>query len=222
MSSEPPLNAILGFTELLKMELEGKTDAENLEHLQYVYSAGQHLLTLVNELLDMGSIESGKVALSIEAVEVNSLISEALHFVETSAFRKDITFEYAREVHGVVIAEADPSRLKQIFINLLSNAVKYNKAKGKVGIDISVHADKYKFSVSDEGEGLTQDQQMKAFNPFERVGNVDEAIEGTGIGLTITRRLVELMGGEMGINSIPGEGAEFWFTLPVFKETKHA
>jgi signal transduction histidine kinase len=217
-----PLNAILGFTELLMIELERKIDTEQYEQLEHVYTSGQHLLELVKELLDLGSIEAGKVSISIGAVEVNSVIIDSLHLVEADASRRDIKFEYNQESHKLLLAEADPSRLKQIFINLLSNAVKYNKTGGKVIIEIIAYEDMVKFSVRDEGNGLSRDQQDKVFSPFERVGNVDEAIEGTGIGLTIARHFVELMGGEMGINSTVGEGSEFWFTLPVYKETKHA
>lgn len=217
-----PLNAILGFTELLLIDLEGKLAADQQEQLRYVYEAGMHLLQLVNELLDLESIEAGKIYISSEAVEVNSVINDALHLVETAASRREIKFEYNKEGRGQMFAEADPSRLKQVFINLLSNAVKYNKTGGKVIIDIIAYDDMYKFSVMDEGGGMTQDQLKKVFDPFVRVGNIDEAIEGTGIGLTITKRFVELMGGEMGVNSSIGAGSEFWFTLPIYKETKHA
>ncbi|MCK4950809.1 MAG: HAMP domain-containing protein [Gammaproteobacteria bacterium] len=215
-----PLNAILGFTELIMLDTDNRLESEQKEQLAYVYNAGEHLLSLVNELLDLESIESGKLYVSSEAVEVNSIIEAVLPLIKPAASAQNIKLTFKQEGQESLIVNADPARLKQVLINLMSNAVKFNRPNGEITIDITPASNHmYKFSIIDTGSGLTQEEQKQLFIPFNRVGKDVNTVEGTGIGLTIIKRLVELMGGEVGVDSVAGEGSTFWFTLKILEES---
>lgn len=202
-----PLNAILGFGQLLELNHEGLSDIQN-NNVKEILDAGQHLLNLINEVLDLAKIESGKIEINIETVDVSKLIRECIKLMNTSIEEKNITVKDNISIHNYYI-KADYLRFKQILLNLINNAVKYNKESGELIFDASLDDENNLcICVTDTGNGLSELEIEKLFNPFERL-NAEENIEGTGIGLTITKHLIELMGGEIGVQSTPGKGATF-------------
>ncbi|MEW5771329.1 MAG: ATP-binding protein [Pseudomonadota bacterium] len=204
-----PLNAILGFGQLLALESRDKDQAENVAE---ILRAGEHLLELINEVLDLARIEAGRLDLKLEAVALTPLIEESLTLIRPLAEARGIRVTVAgRGCAGHVLA--DRVRLKQVLINLLSNAVKYNHEGGDIGIACEVAEDAVQIRVSDTGAGLTAEQQARLFTAFERLDADRAAIEGTGIGLALCKRLAELMQGEIGVESTPGAGSTFWLSL---------
>ncbi|MDP2008518.1 MAG: PAS domain-containing protein [Rubrivivax sp.] len=204
-----PMNAILGFSQLL--ELDRGLDTRAAGYVREILRAGHHLLALINEVLDLARIESGRMSLSPEALPLAELVSEAQTLVRPLALQRDVTLD-AGNLHGLVV-RADRLRLKQVLLNLLSNAVKYNRPGGSV----QVHAQAkdmftVRISVVDTGIGIDALHLPQLFQPFSRVGG--SSAEGTGIGLSISERLVGLMGGQIGVASQPGVGSEFWIDLP--------
>lgn len=207
-----PLNAILGFGQLL--ELDRGLTPEQADNAREIVKAGRHLLTLINEVLDLARIESGKLTLSMEPVQLQELIEECAVLVESGAirqglaFQRDITHCQARWVR------ADRLRLKQVLINLLSNAVKYNREGGSVHITCDFKTTgPVRLAVRDTGPGIPADKLGELFTPFNRLGLETGSIEGSGVGLVISKRLVEMMGGEIGVDSQPGRGCTFWVEL---------
>ncbi|MBH1987491.1 MAG: response regulator [Burkholderiales bacterium] len=204
-----PLNAILGFGQLLALSTQ---DAKQSGHVRHILGAGQHLLELINEILDLSRVESGQMTLSLEPVSVGDLVVECLALVRPLA-----------EAHGIELlcddidaswrVRADRTRMRQVLINLLSNGIKYNRPAGRLLVRLSMQDDALRVSVSDEGEGLTAEQQSRLFVPFERLDADARQIEGTGIGLALSKRLVGLMGGRIGVDSRVGEGSTFWVSL---------
>ena len=207
-----PLNAILGFGQL--MELEEDLPADQLDNVHEIVKAGRHLLDLINEVLDLAKVESGRIDLSMEAVELQPLVQECLSLAGPLA-----------EPHGIQIRSADASglrlrtdrtRLKQVLLNLLSNAIKYNRHNGQVALEVQPQSPTVlRLTVRDTGHGIPADRLQELFQPFNRLGAEGGEIEGTGIGLTITRRIVELMGGQIGVDSEVGTGSAFWIDLPL-------
>jgi PAS domain S-box-containing protein len=222
-----PLNAILGFGQLLELgELDGE-DAENVDH---ILRAGRHLLDLINEVLDVVRIEAGKLSLSLEPVEVAEVVTESLDLVRPAAADRGIGLR-APKRSGAGVAVADRQRLKQVLVNLLSNAVKYNVDGGEVvvscelvpattpGPDGGPARDWLRLSVRDTGRGIPADRLDDVFTPFDRLGAEASGIEGTGVGLSLTRTLVEAQGGRIGVVSELGRGSTFWVDLPAAETT---
>ncbi len=210
-----PLNAILGFAQLLEMD---DLEREQQESVDQILKAGGHLLALVDEVLDIARIESGRMTLSLEPVDVHAVIGEAWELVHHGAARTGITFSNGAGSGCGSIVIADRQRLKQVMLNLLSNAVKYNKEGGSVQVRCSAGAtrpDRLRVSVADTGRGIGEDGLSLLFRPFERLGVEHTGIEGTGIGLAVCRGLVEAMDGEIGADSRLGVGSTFWFELPL-------
>ena len=207
-----PLNAILGFAQLMESATPMPTAAQAARITQ-ILQAGWHLLKLINEILDLAVIESGQVLLSKEAVSLAAVMAECRSMMEPQAQQRGIHMTFPRFEHPVFVG-ADRTRLKQIVINLLSNAIKYNKDKGTVVVDCTVIApERLRISVKDTGAGLTQEKMQHLFQPFNRLGQEDGSVPGTGIGLVVTKRLAELMEGVLGAESTPGEGSVFWCEL---------
>ncbi|MEK8015819.1 MAG: ATP-binding protein [Candidatus Parabeggiatoa sp.] len=216
-----PMNAILGYSELLKEDLSVPLEEFEIEHvedmLQYVgniLQAGWHLLELINKVLDLTRIEAGKLEVTIEKVELIELIKECVSFVTPQAEKHSLIIENTTAKSLPHYALVDRGRLKQILINLLSNAVKYNRDEGRVIICLSQPSLEYvRFEVEDTGLGLTAEQKEKVFDPFIRLSGLN-VIEGTGIGLTITKRLLDIMDGRIGVESEVNVGSTFWVEIP--------
>jgi signal transduction histidine kinase len=207
-----PLNAILGFAQLMDSESPPPPPNQK-ESLTNILQAGWHLLKLINEILDLAKVESGQVPMSAEPVSLEEVMLECQNMISPQAQQRGIklslpTFENAQFVH------ADRTRLKQIIINLLSNAIKYNSVLGTVSISCNTSTQgRVRISVKDTGLGLSPEQVAQLFQPFNRLGRDVAGEEGTGIGLVVAKRLVEMMGGFIGVESELGVGSTFWFEL---------
>lgn len=205
-----PLNAILGFGELLSLAIKDEQQKQNVGE---VLKAGEHLLALINEILDLSTIEAGKVELSPEVHPLNFILDTCFSFTETLAAHRNIKVVNNIKSEDDYHIHVDFMRFKQVILNLLTNAIKYNKDNGTVTLNCHVVDKKYlRISVSDTGKGLTEQQQQCLFKPFERLQEHNN-IEGTGIGLVISQRLVELMGGSIGFESKVGQGTTFWVQI---------
>lgn len=205
-----PMNAILGFAQMLETE-EGLS-ADQQDNVHEILKAGKHLLELINEVLDLAKIEAGRIDLSMEGVDLPDLAQECVQLVAPLAARRGIAVDIAADAGQM--AFADRNRLRQVLLNLLSNAIKYNVEGGQVRLTAhAVDDGKIRIAVRDTGPGIAPEKLPLLFQPFNRLGQEAGEIEGTGIGLTIVRRLVELMGGTVGVESAPGEGSTFWVEL---------
>ena len=205
-----PLNAILGFAQVLELGGDSSLKPEQQEYVGHILQGGRHLLSLINEVLDLSAIEAGKLSIEHEEVALGELCHECLSLISPLAANRNI--ELHQQLPPGALVLADRKRLKQVLLNLLSNAIKYNRPGGEVRVEAGSDGDWLRLEVHDTGLGISQAQAERVFQPFERLGR--EEIEGTGIGLAITRRLVELMGGEIGFHSQPGQGTCFWLRLP--------
>jgi PAS domain S-box-containing protein len=209
-----PLNAILGFAQLMESGAPPPTPAQK-RNLEQILKGGWYLLELINEVLDLALIESGKVTLSREPVSLVEVMLECRAMIEPQAQKRGIAMTFPRfDVPQFI--NADRTRVKQVLINLLFNAVKYNTPGGAVAVECSLRPpDLIRISVRDTGAGLRPEQLAQLFQPFNRLGKQAGAEEGTGIGLVVTKRLVELMGGVIGVDSAVGLGSVFWIELSV-------
>ncbi|TJY61018.1 response regulator [Sinimarinibacterium sp. CAU 1509] len=204
-----PLNAILGFAQLMESGSTPLT-ADQKESTSHILQAGWYLLDLINEILDLALIESGKMLLSPEPTALDEILLDCQTMIEPEARSHGITMNFCREDKPCYIL-ADRTRVKQVLINLLSNAIKYNSAGGSVTVSCALEgAERVRLSVADTGLGLSPEQLAQLFQPFNRLGQELNGEEGTGIGLVMTRRLVELMGGVIGVESTVGKGSVFW------------
>jgi len=209
-----PLSAILGFTQLIESGTPPPTPLQK-RSIDQVLKAGWYLLDLINEILDLAVIESGRLSLSMEPVLLSEIMGECENLVEPQAQKCGISVAFPRFESPCLIL-ADRTRAKQVVINLLSNAIKYNKKGGTVVVECkpgTSSQDSIRINVRDTGGGLTADQIAQLFQPFNRLGQKTDVIEGTGIGLVVCKRLVELMGGDIGVESTPGQGSVFWVEL---------
>lgn len=206
-----PLNAIIGFGQLLQMPDEPLSE-QQADNVDEILKAGRHLLEQVNEVLDLARIESGRIELSVEPVELKPLFDECATLLAPQAATSHIIIASALEPTDVV--RGDHTRVRQVLLNLLSNAIKYNRPGGKVSVSARPQGDFLRVEVEDTGYGIAEEKQDRLFRPFERLESAYSNVEGTGIGLALTKRLVEAMQGEIGVQSTPGQGSTFWFTLP--------
>ncbi|MFH1739590.1 MAG: MASE3 domain-containing protein [bacterium] len=214
-----PMSAILGFSQLLQTDLSEPLTESQQRSIDHVLKAGLHLLELIDEILDLSRIESGKLMLSMEAVEVGLVVLEALSFVMPMAKQRKIRIENETTAYQESCVTTDRTRFKQVLINLLSNAVKYNKEDGVVTISCkTVFGDRLRISVSDTGSGIPSDKLEAIFEPYNRLDADRSAVKGTGIGLLIAKRLMELMGGTIEVESVLGEGTRFHIELPIAEE----
>ena len=207
-----PMNAILGFGQMLELDAKGFTESQR-GSVQEILTAGKHLLNLINEVLDLARIESGKMQVSLEAVHLNEVMKHSLTLISQQALQRGISIEeYVTEKDFIVYS--DFTRLQQVMINLLSNAVKYNRENGQIIINGQVNDGSLSISIKDRGEGLSAKQIERLFVPFDRL-NADHSTQGTGIGLVITRHLLTLMDARLEVESSPGKGSVFRVILPL-------
>jgi PAS domain S-box-containing protein len=208
-----PLNAILGFSQLLQLPERQPLSVEQAGYVRDILHAGNHLLALVNEVLDLSRIESGRLELNHERVALQPVIERCAAQVAPAAAQRAIKLSLPAGALPAVLS--DPTRLQQVLLNLLSNAVKYNREGGRIDVDCAPAAgQRVRVSVRDTGPGLSAAQQARLFRPFERLESAYSGIEGTGIGLALAKKLVEGMHGAIGVESVPGKGSCFWFELP--------
>lgn len=212
-----PLNAILGYAQLFEYDLN--LSSQQISNMREIRKAGDHLLQLINDVLDLAKIESGKMTVSLEPVLVSRIVQEAFTLVQTQADAKGIHIHAnynGMENHYVT---ADNVRFKQALINLLSNAVKYNNMGGEVDVSLKrLGAKILRLSVRDNGKGIPANRQSEVFQPFNRLNAEFSNIEGSGVGLVITKQLVEMMNGKLDFESQEGLGTEFWIDLPIASE----
>ncbi len=211
-----PLNAILGFGQLLEMD---DLNDEQRQGVEQILKGGRHLLELVNEVLDIASIESEQQPLDIEPVPVALTLAGALEMIQPLASTRGIELGGDWDAAVGIFVLADQRRLKQVLLNLLANAVKYNREGGTATLSCTAtEAGRLRIAISDTGMGVAPEKIGQLFTPFERLGADDSGIEGTGLGLALSKRLVEAMGGEIGVTSTWGEGSTFWIELPLAQE----
>jgi PAS domain S-box-containing protein len=204
-----PLNAVLGFAQLMASEVPPPPPRQQ-RSIDQILKGGWYLLRLINEILDLSMIEAGKVTMSQESMSINDVLQDCKGMIEPQATKRGIAMSFP-ERDEVFYVHADRTRIKQVMINLLSNAIKYNGIGGTVTVQCAdTGKDRVRISVKDTGAGLAPDQLAQLFQPFNRLGQHDSVEEGTGIGLVVTRQLVELMGGQIGVDSVVGAGTVFW------------
>ena len=229
-----PLNAILGFGQLLQLEADPASEDPTKAYAEEIISAGNHLLTLINEILDLSKIEAGNIEPEIQPVPLIDLIIECISLLTPLAAEHNIEIllksagsfiPLTAEIHTSLCCDADPTLTKQALINLIGNAIKYNRKNGNVTVECNVvSGGKIRISIKDTGYGLSKSQQLKLFQPFQRLipEHKKSSIEGTGIGLTITKNLIELMHGSIGFVSQPSKGSTFWIELPQTNSINHS
>ena len=205
-----PLNSILGFTQVLQMRSD--LPAPAVECLEHILKGGRHLLGLIDEVLDIARIESGRLPLSAEAVMVGDAISQALEMIRPIAESRSVQLSQASTGFGQHVM-ADRQRLHQVLLNLMSNAIKYNRTNGTVRIVSEAKNGRVRIQVTDTGNGIAAADQDRLFAPFERLAAAQSEVEGTGLGLALSKHLIEAMGGKMGLTSEVGKGSTFWIDL---------
>lgn len=207
-----PMNAVLGFSQILLMKATDDIEKQNVKEIIF---AGNHLLELINQVLELSKIESGMVSLSIDSCRLNDLLNDCLITIMPIANEQDIKINNKINPASTYIINVDKTRFRQIIFNLLSNAIKYNKKNGEVVIDcMPVDCNTLNISISDTGKGLTSEQQSRIFKPFDRAGAENSHIAGSGLGLVISKDLIEQMGGTIGFESEVGKGSRFWIQIP--------
>ncbi len=210
-----PMNAILGFTQLMVRDKKATLSDKHKMYLNKVLSAGKHLLQLINDILDLSGIESGNITLEIEKVDLPFLVREVIDIIQPLADKKQVSLETEFYTDQNIRVVADKLRLREILLNLVSNGIKYNVPKGRVTVSVLRGSKKgVLVKVRDTGMGISKEKQVSLFQPFDRLGLETSEIEGSGIGLTITRQLVAAMQGHLEFTSLEGQGSCFFFELP--------
>ena len=209
-----PMNAVLGFAQLLELD-EDEFNESQRDNINEIIVAGHHLLNLIDEVLDLAKLESGKLEVSVDQVSIDNLLQQCIPLIATQAEARHLEIIDHISNNGFTV-QADYSRLKQVILNLLSNAVKYNCIHGRITLKAEViNKQRLRIHVIDTGKGLSEDDIAKLFTSFEHLDNAN----GIGIGLVITKHLIELMDGSIGVESTPGVGSTFWVELKLFNAT---
>ena len=215
-----PLNAIMGFAQLLEYDSREPLSKGQKTSVQSILRGGNHLLELINQVLELSKIEAGKISLNLEWTSARSIIDESLHLIGSRAHDEGIEIQDLSSGGSLPVLWTDSTRLTQALINLLSNAIKYNSKGGKVTLtcqEIPPHM--FRIKVTDTGRGIPAEKQDDLFKPFERLGRESGAIEGTGIGLTITQQIIDLLNGQIGFESEVDKGSTFWIDVPIGDQT---
>lgn len=206
-----PLNAVLGFGQLLQATPMTDDDAEMVDA---IIKAGRHLLDLINDVLDLSRIEAGFMAVSVEPVHVGQLVADAMQLVRPMAAERSIALTTDAEACTQYV-RTDRQRARQVLLNLLSNAIKYNRDAGQVAVTCTVNSASVRVAVVDTGPGIDPAHHDQLFEPFQRLGAEASSVEGTGLGLALSRNLAQRLGGDLGVASAPGDGSTFWIDLPL-------
>lgn len=211
-----PLNSILGFAQLLSSGSSNLTQSQE-KCVAQIVKAGWYLLNLVNEILDIALVESGQILLTQDVISLSSLLCECQELVEPQATQRDIRVDFSCAIQPYFV-RADHTRLKQVIINLLTNAIKYSHVGGIVVVSsASIESGRVRISIKDYGPGLSQEKINRLFEPFNRLGQ-EHITEGTGVGLVVSKRLINLMGGVIGLDTAVGEGSVFWVEMPLMPD----
>jgi len=210
-----PLNAILGFSQLMEYDKSSPLTPSQENGIGIIKKSGEHLLDLINELLDLSKIEAGTFQVDFESVDPKPVVEECHNLTVMQASKSGIEMIDLTVDKTLPLVRADGGRVRQALLNFMSNAIKYNSENGTVRTDCQVEGGYLVFSVADTGKGLSPKQLETLFQAYARLGAEQTTIEGTGLGLTITKKLVELMEGEIGVDSVVGQGSVFWFKLPL-------
>src|SRR5262249_11568423 len=208
-----PLNAIIGFSEVLAERMFGELNEKQDEYLKDIYSSGQHLLSLINDILDLSKIEAGRMELEVSDFDLPAAIDNALILVRERASRHGIRLGSAID-DRVGMIRGDERKVKQVLLNLLSNALKFTPEGGRIDVRATMNNGMAEISVADTGVGIAPEDQEAIFEEFRQVGTADKKVEGTGLGLALSRKFIELHGGRIWVKSQSGEGSTFSFTLP--------
>lgn len=208
-----PLHGILGFAQLLENSRREPLTERQREHVQRIRRSGEHLLTLINDILDLTRIESGNLTMSLLPTSLVETVELSVSLVATQLQQREIQMHIDPALPTVPMVLADETRLRQVLVNLLSNATKYNRESGQIWLRVAISGQLVRLSIEDTGVGIPTHRQDAVFQPFQRLGQESGDIEGTGIGLTISRQFVERMGGNMGFSSTYGSGSIFWVDL---------
>jgi signal transduction histidine kinase len=208
-----PLNAIIGFSEVLSERLFGEMNDKQAEYVRDITESGRHLLSLINEILDLSKIEAGRMELDLLEFDLATTIDNTLSLVRERAQRRGIALNSTVDA-GVTTLHADERKVKQVLLNLLSNALKFTPEGGAIDVRVRPTADEVEIAVKDTGVGIAPGEQDAVFEEFRQVGSAAKKIEGTGLGLAISRKFVELHRGKIWVTSQMGAGSTFTFTLP--------
>jgi signal transduction histidine kinase len=208
-----PLNAIIGFSEVLNDRMFGELNDKQGEYLQDIHASGQHLLSLINDILDLSKIEAGRMELELADFHLPTAIDNALILVRERASRRGIRLGSALD-ESLGTIRADERKVKQVLLNLLSNALKFTPEGGRIDVRAAMHDGAAEISVTDTGVGIAPEDQEAIFEEFRQVGTADKKVEGTGLGLALSRKFIELHGGRIWVKSEVGQGSTFTFTMP--------
>ena len=213
-----PLNAIIGFSEVLTDRMFGELNEKQDEYLKDIHASGQHLLSLINDILDLSKIEAGRMELELADFDLPTAIDNALTLVRERAGRRGITLRLRRSTSRVGMIQGDERKVKQVLLNILSNALKFTAEGGRIDVRTALKEGTVEISVTDTGVGIAPEDQEAIFEEFRQVGTSDKKVEGTGLGLALSRRFVELHGGRIWVKSQERVGSTFTFTIPVRSE----